>query len=77
MMLKMSYFITNIFFVVSLVAMLFLHRAVSETKKNEQTPEVVAKLKNLKVLRTLLVIATIVFFVSMCASFIADMYYNG
>jgi|GEM_PF-2796379 len=76
-MYKISWFITNSFFVASLIATLFLHRAVTLELEKESYPQQKQKIKNLKFVRLILLIGTILLFVSMCASFIADMYTNG
>lgn len=77
-MLQLAYFITNIFFVASLIAVLFLHRAVKLQQPSDgATDESSKKLARLKLIRIILLISTILFFISMCASFIANMKVNG
>lgn len=76
-MYKLVWFITNIFFVVSLVSTLFLHRAVNMEKMQNNAQQGYSRLKRLTMFRKLLVASTVLFFISMCASFLADMRING
>lgn len=76
-MLQVTYFITNICFVASLIFTLFIHRSVTVLKSADRATDNTNKLKQKILLRTVLIVLTIIFFVSMCASFLLDMYTNG
>ena len=74
---KLIWFITNILFVVSLVSTLFLHRAVTTEKMQNNAQQSYSRLRKLITFRRLLVVSTVLFFITMCASFLADMRING
>lgn len=71
---QLVWFIVNIFFVASLITVLFLHRSVDMAKLKQQSQH---KIQRIKTIRTSLWILTALFFIAMCGAFLANMHYNG
>ncbi|WP_127530069.1 hypothetical protein [Paenibacillus kobensis] len=68
------WFMTNIVFVVCVIAYLFAHRSVSEAK---HTKAEVSKIQSLILRRKVLGIASLVMFLVMAGSFMMNMKVNG
>lgn len=72
--MQLVWFVINIFFVGSLIVMLFAHRGVTEAQR-QGAPA--ARLTKLKRVRMSLQILTVLLFVAMTASFLINMKVNG
>ncbi|CAM4525204.1 CBS domain containing-hemolysin-like protein [Paenibacillus endophyticus] len=68
------WFVVNLFFVVSVVAYMFMHRSYTEAKRQSNDAAIIRKL-NMR--RMLVGILSIVLFVAMSASFMINMRLNG
>lgn len=69
-----TWFIVNIVFVVAIIAYLFMQRSYTEAKQQQADADII---KRLDQRRKLMGTVSIVFFVAMVGSFIANMYFNG
>ncbi|WP_028559984.1 hypothetical protein [Paenibacillus pinihumi] len=72
--MQLVWFAVNIFFVGSLIVMLFVHRSFSEAKQQGSAPE---RLQRLGRFRNAMFALTLILFVAMSASFLANMRLNG
>jgi len=73
MFLQMMWFVVNILFVVALIIMLFVHRAVGTARLNGD----MGKLKRITTQRNILAAVTVLLFVGMCIVFLTNMRVNG
>ncbi|RCW51240.1 hypothetical protein [Paenibacillus prosopidis] len=68
------WFLINILFVVSMIAYLFMQRSYTETKRQSNDPELIARLDRR---RKLVGGLSILFFLAMAASLMINMRLNG
>ncbi|WP_138753382.1 hypothetical protein [Paenibacillus sinopodophylli] len=68
------WFVVNIFFVVSVVTYMFIHRSYTEARRQSNDAALV---RRLNAMRMLVGILSIVLFVAMSASFMVNMRLNG
>ncbi|MCM3627318.1 hypothetical protein M3194_08070 [Paenibacillus glycanilyticus] len=74
MMWTAIWFVINMFFVASVITLLFMHRSVTEAV---QDPAGAARLAAAKKRRKVVSILSLVLFLAMCASFLINMRLNG
>ncbi|MFS0722791.1 hypothetical protein [Paenibacillus sp. 1P07SE] len=72
--LGQAWFIINIFFVAALIMMLFVQRQFAEGVHQQLPREQLVRLKRK---RDLLLAVSIILFVAMAGTFLADMRFNG
>ncbi|MFC4777428.1 hypothetical protein ACFO9Q_11590 [Paenibacillus sp. GCM10023252] len=72
--MKLMWFVANLFFVVSVITLLFNIRSVTEARQTDAAPDQVRRLVRR---RNVLIAVTILLFFVMSASFVADMAMNG
>ncbi|MBJ6364267.1 hypothetical protein ACFOQM_23895 [Paenibacillus sp. GCM10012307] len=72
--MQLVWFMINIFFVGSLIVMLFVQRSFTDARQQGGAPE---RIQRLNMLRKTMFALTILLFVAMSASFLANMRLNG
>lgn len=74
MMWTAIWFVINMFFVASVITLLFMHRSVAEAG---QDPAGAERLASAKKRRKVVSVISLLLFLAMCASFLINMRLNG